>query len=347
MKQNQCKHFYFVAGRSGGHLIPCFTIAEKLLRQNKNNTTTLISTKTNLEKQLASRSSHIHNHHQFSFGQVPYRKLHKYPTFIFQLIRIFTTSIYLFAKKRPERLISTGSYISIPVCIAAKLLRIPIDLYELNIVPGKAIKFTATIATNVYVSFKEAKKHFKKASCYLSDYPVRFSKDLLEIQKDAARTKLGLNPNMKTIFILGGSQGSTFINTIIQEICKLDSSFAQSTQFIHQTGTNNVEECKEFYKQKNIKSLVIDYYPSLEFCYQAADIVICRSGAGTLFETAFFKKPCITIPLQTSKTSHQKDNAKAFVKMYPKTVHILDQQNLQLKPKLLLQKLLKFHKNTT
>ena len=71
------------------------------------------------------------------------------------------------------------------------------------------------------------------------------------------------------------------------------------------------------------------YKEDLAPCYAAADIIICRAGAGSLFETLFFGKPCLTIPLETSSTAHQKDNARALSKQYPELITMLTEQEIK------------------
>ena len=334
MKKNN--NFYFVAGRSGGHLIPCFTLAKKIANSNPSCMITLITTATELEKTIASKVAHIHKHKTFNLDNFPYKKIKKYPKFLWQLFYTFASSLVMFVKNRPVKIISSGGYISIPVCIAAKLLFVPIELYELNAIPGKTIRFLSPITNKVSVCFAEAQKFFKKTKCHLSSYPVRFNTKALNITQKEAILNLNLDPNLKTIFILGGSQGSKFINKIIQKTFILCPELAKVVQIIHHPGKEDLDSCKQFYQKQKIKSFVFEFYNQLEYCYQAADLIISRSGAGTLFEIVFFKKPCITIPLQTKSTSHQKDNALALQKQYPERIKVLNQIKLTNNPSLLL-----------
>ncbi|MBT3456289.1 UDP-N-acetylglucosamine--N-acetylmuramyl-(pentapeptide) pyrophosphoryl-undecaprenol N-acetylglucosamine transferase [bacterium] len=340
MKQ-KLNHICFVGGQSGGHLIPCFTLAKKITQKNPNYLITLISTNTSLEKQLVQKTKYIKKHLALSLCKVPRRKIVKLPIFLFQLFTSFSLSLWHLIKNRPEKIISTGSYIAIPVCIAAKLLNIPIELYELNVEPGKAISFLAPIANKINICFKESQRKIKK-TCTPSLYPVRFTTKDLKIKKNDAIDKLGIQHNLKTILVLGGSQGSKFIDETIHKIFLLSNTLKNNAQVIHQTGSE-VDYCKKFYEKNDIQSVVFDHHKSLELCYRAADLIICRAGAGTLFETVFFKKTCITIPLQTGTTSHQKDNAISIAKQY-KFVHVLDQQKITKNPKIITNKVHKLLK---
>ena len=99
-------------------------------------------------------------------------------------------------------------------------------------------------------------------------------------------------------------------------------------QVLYQIGQNNKTNYKEFYQKNNIESLELKFFKKIELCYQAADIIICRAGAGTLFEASFFNKSCIIFPLQTSTTSHQKNNAIEFTKNNPNMTFILESQDV-------------------
>ena len=78
-----------------------------------------------------------------------------------------------------------------------------------------------------------------------------------------------------------------------------------------------------------IPAVVFAYKEDLAPCYGAADIIISRGGAGSLFEALFFNKPCIAIPLETSSTAHQKDNARALSQNYPELFTMLTEQEIK------------------
>ena len=87
-------------------------------------------------------------------------------------------------------------------------------------------------------------------------------------------------------------------------------------QILHQAG-NSLIDLETVYKNLSIPYKVVSFYNDIEKFYQAADLIICRAGAGTIFEALFFEKKCITIPLQTHSTSHQIQNAQSMATYYP------------------------------
>ena len=99
-------------------------------------------------------------------------------------------------------------------------------------------------------------------------------------------------------------------------------------QVIHQLGDSTLNEWQALYAAHGIPALVFSFNHAIEYCYAASDLVLCRAGAGTLFELLFFQKKCITIPLETTENNHQLFNAQAFVHEYPHMIRMFRQQEL-------------------
>ena len=89
----------------------------------------------------------------------------------------------------------------------------------------------------------------------------------------------------------------------------------------------NPFDYKQFYDQNNIPAVVFDYHNQLQDFYNLADFIICRAGAGTLFEIKFFKKKCLTIPHKTAQTNHQIQNVLELQKEFPQEFHIIEQDD--------------------
>lgn len=140
--------------------------------------------------------------------------------------------------------------------------------------------------------------------------------------KKKALENLKLSLDKKTLLILGGSQGSLFINNTIKTLLESNAYGHKVLQIIHQTGKNDTFDWQHFYSSKNIRAFVCAYTHSIENFYLAADLIICRAGAGTLFEALFFKKLCIVIPLQTTTNDHQVYNAQALAAQHPELITI-------------------------
>ncbi len=315
----------FVAGKSGGHLLPCITLAKKVVEQNSKTSIIFFSTKNNLDHNLLQHSG-IKEQVALPLTSLAKRNIFSFCTFAATLIHSFFIALITLYKKKPSKIISTGGAVSLPVCAAGILLKIPIELIELNVVPGKTIKVLAPFATTISLCFKDAQKYFPQ-KCYAIAYPIRFT-NIPRISRLEAHSYLKLDSKKKTIFVVGGSQGSLFINNCIKQWCAKNNTALETIQIIHQIGINDSIDWQAWYAALNIPAFVFSFYHQIEYCYSAADLVICRAGAGTLFEVAFFNKPCITIPLETMSSSHQKDNANAFQRMHSSRVQVLYQHEI-------------------
>ncbi|MCL5874988.1 MAG: UDP-N-acetylglucosamine--N-acetylmuramyl-(pentapeptide) pyrophosphoryl-undecaprenol N-acetylglucosamine transferase [Candidatus Dependentiae bacterium] len=319
----------FVAGRSGGHIIPCLTRARELVKRYPHYQALFFTTHVPLDKKIIEQSDNVRRHVILTLENFPYKRFYRYPIFILQFIWAFLKSLYWLKKTKPVQVVTTGGYVALPVCFAARLLKIPVELQLLDVVPGKALALLTSFAQSIAVCFKQSIQYLPKHKCMVTDYPVRFSKQDKQIQREDARKAIGLDADKYTIFVLGGSQGSLFLNQLFKKWIQAVPHLHTVLQVIHQTGSQDTDEWKNIYAELKIPAFVFDYYTALQYCYRSADLVLCRSGAGTLFETRFFNVSCITIPLESATTSHQKDNAYAFAQQFQDRVKVLLQTDLE------------------
>ncbi len=324
------KFVAFVAGRSGGHIIPALTLAKQFKSHDQELDILFFTTSHQLDQTIIKKQGmFIDKHIALSLGNVPFFNIFKILFFIIGFIKVFFKSVSYLKKFKPTHVIGMGGYICIPVCLAAYLLSIPIHLYDLDAYPGKATRFLKKYATKIYICFAHAQQYLPAEKCELISYPIRFDSAVKNISNDAALAHLNLLPSKKTIFINGGSQGSIFINNCIKDWINLNPHLYSLIQIIHQTGGAQKMDWRSFYKELDIHALVFSYKEDLAPCYLASDIIICRAGAGSLFESLFFGKACLTIPLETSSTSHQKDNARVLAQQYPTLITMLTEQEIK------------------
>lgn len=317
----------FVAGKSGGHLLPCLTQAEQILHTQQANEVYLFSSGSALDEKIMQKHPDVHHYVPAVLQGIPYKQPWFFPLFFWEMGCYFFNSLYKLWNINPAKIISFGGLNSIPVCLAGKLLGIPFDLYELNVEPGQTIRFLSYFTDTIHICFSQTADYFKNKKCVLTPYPIRFT------QKDRIydRTQLlktwGLSENRKTIVILGGSQGSLFVNQAIKACLEEDATLTQKVQIIHQIGIYDQDDYKEFYQKHDIPAVVFAYNEQLQNFYNLADLIICRAGAGTLFEVEFFKKQCIIIPLQTELNDHQLQNAHAMAAMHPNFFTVILQEH--------------------
>lgn len=223
--------------------------------------------------------------------------------------RIFT--IY------PDVIFGKGGYASFPTLFAAKILRIPVIIHESDSKPGKVNSWAGKFAKRIALSYPDAEKYFRhKDRIAFTGNPIR--KEILQPLSNGAREFLNLEENTPTVLVLGGSQGSQKINdVIINALPELLNDY----QVIHQTGKNNLEEINQTTKvilkdhQYSYRYHPFDYLNALALRMSAgiSDVIISRAGS-TIFEIAAWGIPSIIIPLPSSISHDQTDNAFAYNK---------------------------------
>ena len=283
-------------GGSGGHVIPAITIHDHL----KETYDVIISTDSRGLKYLEKDDCR-----SILIDTPKFNSLVLFPFTIFKVLILTINSLKILRKEKISYLISTGGYMSLPLCLAAKILNIKIFLIEPNMVLGRANKF--------FLNFS------KKLICYsinLKNYPKKFE-NKKKITKPFIRKKYyeanlyKKDVNLFTIMIIGGSQGAKIFDTLINETI-LNISKSYSINVIHQTSRENINYLKNFYKINNIESYVFSFDKNLNELMKQSDLCISRSGASSLAEMSLMNVPFIAIPLPSSKDNHQYENAKYY-----------------------------------
>ena len=283
-------------GGSGGHVLPAITIYDHL----KSNYETLISTDLRGLKYLDKKN------YKYIIVNTP--KLNNLLLFPFSFLKVFILtlkSLIILKRENISILISTGGYMSLPLCLAAKILSIKIYLIEPNMVLGRANKFFLYFA--------------KKLICY--------SKELINLPKKFEHKQTIVMPlirkkyydtdnyhnegNFFTITIIGGSQGAKIFDTLINELLVKISKIC-SLKVVHQTSKKNTDFLEKFYKVNKIENKVFTFDENLNILLKQSDLCITRAGASSLAELSLLKIPFIAIPLPTSKDNHQFENAKYY-----------------------------------
>ncbi|MGB8467497.1 MAG: UDP-N-acetylglucosamine--N-acetylmuramyl-(pentapeptide) pyrophosphoryl-undecaprenol N-acetylglucosamine transferase [Candidatus Babeliales bacterium] len=314
-----------VAGKSGGHIIPALTIAQQYKKKDPNTRLIFFTSQTHLDYTILSQYPFI-THIPLPADQKP-RFSRSFFKNVYYFLWSFWRSYTILKQQSVSLVISTGGYVSLPVSIGAYLARVPIALHELNAVPGIAAVYMAVLCTEIFVSFETSKKFFPTHKTKAHPYPLKFDKHKL-ISKDNAREQLSFDLQKKTVLVLGGSQGSIFLNTLVKDWVCAHPTLHSKIQVIHQTGHLDHNDFSTLYAQHGITAQVFTYHHAIETYYRAADIVVCRAGAGTLFESLFFEIPIITIPLEIDSTAHQVNNAQECARAHPERVTVLRQAQL-------------------
>ena len=148
------------------------------------------------------------------------------------------------------------------------------------------------------------------------------------LSRTSAHEQIGFDQARKTLLILGGSQGSLSLNKIILKCVQGLPALAETLNIIHQTGAQDSTNWAKLIMIWASLRLSLIITMILSAYYQAADIIIGRAGAGTIFETLFFSKPCILIPLELKGNDHQLHNAQAITRQHPQLFTVIRQVEL-------------------
>lgn len=234
-----------------------------------------------------------------------------------------TQSYLLLRKIKPHIVFSKGGFVALPVVIGAWLNRIPVIAHESDISPGLANRLSFPFVKKICVTFEAARQHFKKQNkIEVTGTPIRAQ--LFKGNKEKGLVWCGFSPQKSCLLIVGGSQGSTGLNTIVREsLPTLTTQF----QIIHLCGKG---------KRSEKHSSTPDYF-QLEYANEqladllaASDVVVSRSGANALYELLALSKPHVLIPLSRKVSrGDQIQNARYFEKLGVSTV--LDDDSLSSK----------------
>ncbi|OGR84295.1 MAG: undecaprenyldiphospho-muramoylpentapeptide beta-N-acetylglucosaminyltransferase [Elusimicrobia bacterium RIFCSPLOWO2_01_FULL_54_10] len=294
------------SGGTGGHLYPALVLAKKLKEKNCE---VLFALRANASAPKGIVSADVPSV-QLESAPLYRANLFKNVSSLFINLKGFMQCLKIVKDYKPDLTAAFGGYASVPAVLASYLRGVPVLVHEQNSVPGLANKICALFAKKVAVSFEETLEDFSGKGTWIGN-PVR--EDIFKGNKTSARQALGLDPQKTTVLIFGGSAGAKAINKAVESSLKTLARVASTIQFIHQAG--NSEETTRLdsnYRQSGFQAVVRDYFQAMGDCYHASDLVIARSGAGTIFELIAVKKPAILIPYPHSAGGHQIKNAQVL-----------------------------------
>lgn len=212
---------------------------------------------------------------------------------------------------KPDIVIGTGGYASAAVCIANLLLGGKTLIHEQNAIPGRTNLCLGRFVTRVCVTFESSVKYFPASRTVVTGLPIRDELLDLPMRTDAAH-ELGINPNLFTLFVYGGSQGSAKLNqVVIESLPRLEE---MHVQVLHQTGERNfssIQELKSGAKFQNYH--IYPYFDDSRPAFAVADLMLSRCGASTIAEITALGIPSIYVPYPYAYANHQYYNAKFVV----------------------------------
>jgi UDP-N-acetylglucosamine--N-acetylmuramyl-(pentapeptide) pyrophosphoryl-undecaprenol N-acetylglucosamine transferase len=213
-------------------------------------------------------------------------------------LKAFARSRTLIRKLRPAAVLGVGGYASAPAVGAARSLGVPTFLHEQNSVPGRVNRLAHRFTTHTFVTFPAAKEHLRGAAWV--GMPTR--KELFNASREEALSHLGLEPPVVLIF--GGSGGALKINLSAAQ------AFGGSTPYtvVQVSGRRDYPRLHT----SNPRHIILEYADDIWHYLAAADVVVSRAGAGSLFDTAAVGRAAILVPFPYATGDHQLHNARFF-----------------------------------
>lgn len=326
--------FILSGGGTGGHIYPAIAIANELKLQFPDAEFLFVGAKDKMEMQKVPQAGYEIKGLWIAGLQ---RKLTlQNLMFPLKLASSLLESKRIIKKFKPNVVIGTGGFASGPLLQAAGSAGIPTVVQEQNSYPGITNKLLSKKANAICVAYQNLERFFPKEKIVLTGNPVR--QDLIDIEskRDEAIAFYGLDPNKKTLLVLGGSLGARRINQLIEK--ELQNFLSQDVQVIWQCGKLYFEEYKK-YNQPNVK--VVDFIERMDFVYAASDVIISRAGASSVSELCIVGKPVIFIPSPNVAEDHQTKNAQAIVDA--KGAILLKESELDSQFSIVFEALLKDH----
>ncbi|MDR1511576.1 MAG: UDP-N-acetylglucosamine--N-acetylmuramyl-(pentapeptide) pyrophosphoryl-undecaprenol N-acetylglucosamine transferase [Endomicrobium sp.] len=310
------KNIIIASSGTGGHVYPGIAMAEEFKNKGYNPIFFISNNPISLKILKNSQFKHI----EFNISGMPRKISFAFLIFLVQMKFSFLKALKQIIELNPVAVVGTGGYIVIPVLFAAKVLKKKIFIHEQNAIPGKANRLLNKVVDKTFISFPSSNKILKNVT--ISGCPIR--KSLLLVSKEKALLELKLKNEIFTILVFGGSLGTITFGEIVCKIL-LDLYIKDKFQVLHIAGPKNYIKIKKKVKD-NSEYRVFDYMHNIADAYVASDVVICRSGASTIFELKTLDKSAILIPYPYATDNHQYWNAKEIEKS--EKVVIIEEKNL-------------------
>jgi UDP-N-acetylglucosamine--N-acetylmuramyl-(pentapeptide) pyrophosphoryl-undecaprenol N-acetylglucosamine transferase len=303
---NLNKKVFIATGGTGGHIFPAYSLAKYLIQK-----------KINVEIATDKRGLRFLK----DYPEIRLRKIYSATIFKKNLIKsIFSlfvisysilNSLIYFIFNRPNLVFGMGGYFSFPICLAAKLLKIKVIIYENNLVVGKANKYLLPFVDKIFIAYKETNGIQEKYNSKIFKSGNIIREEILNYTHQ--NNIITNNNSLLKILILGGSQAAkSFGEKIPNELikCKKDNI---SISVFQQCLTDQNNQIEELYKKNNISYELFNFKKNILDYFKKVDLVITRSGSSILAELLNCKIPIISIPLPNSADNHQHENAKYFL----------------------------------
>lgn len=315
--KSSIKTIVFAGGGTGGHIYPGLAVCDEIRtiaeKNNQKIKIVWLGNSSGMDKNLVEKSGSVDE-----FIGIPSGKLRRYFSLknfsdLFKIFAGLIKSFFTLLRLKPAVLFSKGGFVSVPPCVAAKLLRIPVFTHECDFTPGLATRLNSRFATKILVSYEETKTYLpsdKRDKAIVTGNPVRpvfYSTNPEEGKNFLFSERSDYNPEKPILLVLGGSLGAHQINELVAQ--NLDW-LCERFNVVHQCGAKDADSMPKNHEGYFLHPFI---YKEMSDVISCADIVLSRAGANSIWECSVLGKPMVLIPLCGNGTrGDQVDNAHFF-----------------------------------
>ena len=310
-------------GGTGGHIFPAISIANAIRQLRPEAKILFVGAEGRMEMQRVPDAGYeIIGLPVAGFDR---KRLWRNVSVLIKLIRSQWKARKIIKKFKPQVAVGVGGYASGPTLKMAATMGIPTLIQEQNSYAGVTNKLLAKQAKKICVAYEGMDRFFPQEKIILTGNPVRQTLVTEQVSREDAAKHFGLDPNRKTVLIIGGSLGARTLNeTMIANLNMIQAH--PEVQFIWQVGKIYIDQVKEALRaysgelvcNSHIATMpnlyVNDFIKHMEYAYGIADLVVSRAGAGSISEFCLLGKPVILVPSPNVAEDHQTQNALALVR---------------------------------
>jgi UDP-N-acetylglucosamine--N-acetylmuramyl-(pentapeptide) pyrophosphoryl-undecaprenol N-acetylglucosamine transferase len=307
--------YFFAGGGTGGHLYPGLAIAECLRELSSGPVTChFLASDRAIDRQILTTEGAM-------FTPLAAKPFSLRPRGLVRFVRNWAPSlreargmIREAQKRGPVQMVAMGGFVAAPAVQAARVEGVPITLVNLDAHPGKANRWIAKYARDIFTSVPlTGLPRWKPVP------PIVRKVAKLSLSREQCRRELGLRLDQPVLMITGGSQGAGSINRLMMALAKEAPQALAGWQVLHQAGgpkegaSDDVPSLMAAYKQAGISAAVVDFTRQMGLWWGSSDLAISRAGAGAVAEAWANKVPTVFMPYPYHKDQHQKANAQSLV----------------------------------
>ena len=297
------KKIIFSGGGTGGHIFPAINLMKHFFDKGYKVLLVTDNRGNNFIKNYSEFKSYI-----LSAGTPTNKNLFKKFFSYFLIFYSIIRSIIILKKEKPDLIFGLGGYVSFPISFASRFFKLPLIIYENNMVLGRTNKYLSSFSKKIFLAKK-----------IIRNFPTKYKNKTYEVGSILDKNIINCLPleekNNKgkfSILVLGGSQGAEIFGTIIPTVVKMIKDEGYEIEINQQCIIIQKNSIINFYEKNNIKNYVFEFDKNILKLALSSSLAITRCGASTTAELAHTLTPFIAVPLPNSVDNHQYLNAKYY-----------------------------------